>query len=385
MTAAKRAKNRQKPRNGARPYEFFRDGVSRGWRIGYTDPRSGKRRFRLFDTYEEAAAELDRQKGELRRVRDGLAPAAPPATLFKKFIEDYYLPNRTRHKRAARDDRYTFKKHLLPAFGELPLTEITTARVEAFKGRLTDAGLKPATVLNVLSLLGAALRYALDLEMLARMPKIKRPRVIVPEFAYLKTDGEINAFLCAARDVSPALHVLYATAVYTGLRLGELCGLRWAAVDFDRREITVRFSYEGPTKSGRVRRVPLFDPLAPILREWRLQSPGELVFPSAADTMLDANSRHFKETLHDVLAAARLPRLRFHDLRHTFASQWVLHGGDLFKLQKLLGHASVTTTQRYAHLAPDAFKGDLGIFGANASTGEPAAIHELPSASEGRS
>ena len=56
-------------------------------------------------------------------------------------------------------------------------------------------------------------------------------------------------------------------------------------------------------------------------------------------------------------------RITFHDLRHTFASHWVMHGGDLYRLQKILGHKSVQMTQRYAHLAPEAFKQDWGRLG----------------------
>jgi len=58
-----------------------------------------------------------------------------------------------------------------------------------------------------------------------------------------------------------------------------------------------------------------------------------------------------------------LERIRFHDLRHTFASHWVLKGGDIFKLQKILGHADQQMVQRYAHLAPEAYEKDRGIFG----------------------
>jgi integrase len=90
--------------------------------------------------------------------------------------------------------------------------------------------------------------------------------------------------------------------------------------------------------------------------------------------MFAPSARIFQEVLHRVLEAAELPKVqrngkerpyvRFHDLRHTFASHWVTKGGDLFKLQKILGHQSVQMTMRYAHLAPEAFKDDYGRFGA---------------------
>jgi integrase len=69
--------------------------------------------------------------------------------------------------------------------------------------------------------------------------------------------------------------------------------------------------------------------------------------------------------------------VRFHDLRHTFASSWVARGGDLFKLQKVLGHKSVTMTQRYAHLQPSAFAADYGLFGKGLGH-EPGELVQLP-------
>lgn len=70
-------------------------------------------------------------------------------------------------------------------------------------------------------------------------------------------------------------------------------------------------------------------------------------------------------TFGDILNTAGLPRMRFHDLRHTFASHWVLKSGDLFKLQEILGHADQQMVQRYAHLAPEAFDKERSIFGRN--------------------
>ena len=94
--------------------------------------------------------------------------------------------------------------------------------------------------------------------------------------------------------------------------------------------------------------------------------------------MHQESARIFQETLHRVLEAAEFPTsqlkgkerryIRFHELRHTFASHWVMNGGDIFKLQKILGHKSIQMPQRYAHLAPDAFSTDYARFGVPVST-----------------
>ena len=167
--------------------------------------------------------------------------------------------------------------------------------------------------------------------------------------------------------------MLYATAIYSGARAGELAGLEWADIDFAQRLIHIRRSFDGPTKSKRTRKVPILDPLLPLLREWRLQHPGKLVFTNRDNAMLQPSGRVFQEVLHRVLKRAGFPMVesngkqchyvKFHDLRHTFASLWMLGSGDIFKLQKILGHKSQAMTQRYAHLDPNAYRGDYGRLG----------------------
>jgi integrase len=104
------------------------------------------------------------------------------------------------------------------------------------------------------------------------------------------------------------------------------------------------------------------------------------VFTNRDGKMYQPSSRIFQETLHRVLAKAGFekvsrggklrPYIRFHDLRHTFASHWVMKGGDLFKLQKVLGHKTVQMTMRYAHLQPAAFREDYARFAAPSAASE---------------
>jgi integrase len=223
---------------------------------------------------------------------------------------------------------------------------------------------------------------------LAVVPKFRKPKVALfsRDYQWLRTDDEVRRFLVASRSEDEHVFVFYATAVYTGLRAGEIAALEWPDIDLDRRLITVQRSFDGPTKSDRVRYVLILDPLLPVLKAWRLRHPGRLVFTNRDGAMFAPSARIFQEVLHRVLRAAEFPMItrngkerpyvRFHDLRHTFASHWVTKGGDLFKLQKILGHQSVQMTMRYAHLAPDAFKEDWGRFGGQLTT-DDAEIIEL--------
>jgi integrase len=110
--------------------------------------------------------------------------------------------------------------------------------------------------------------------------------------------------------------------------------------------------------------VPILNALLPIIRAWRLKNPLSLVFPNERGAMQGESARVFQEVLQRVLDRAGFPRRKvgtkerhyivFHDTRHTFASHWVMDGGDLFRLQKILGHQSVkeqiTTARGYKNL-----------------------------------
>ena len=135
------------------------------------------------------------------------------------------------------------------------------------------------------------------------------------------------------------------------------------SIDFERRIIRVERSFNKPTKTGKVRYVPILDPILPVLQEWKLTDNNEWVVPNRVGKMHLPADRIFQETLKRCLIKAELPKLRFHDLRHSFASLWVKSSGDIFRLQKILGHASIMMTQRYAHLAPDVFIEDFSRLG----------------------
>jgi DNA invertase Pin-like site-specific DNA recombinase len=123
------------------------------------------------------------------------------------------------------------------------LRELGVQHVDAFVA--TRSKLDPKTVHNLLTLLISVLNAAVDLGWLAKVPRIKKPKVRMfsADYRYLRTDPERDAFLRAAREEGEDVFALYATAVFTGMRAGELGGLRWDAVDFERRLLTVQRSF----------------------------------------------------------------------------------------------------------------------------------------------
>jgi integrase len=131
--------------------------------------------------------------------------------------------------------------------------------------------------------------------------------------------------------------------MHAGLRLGEIPNLQWRDLDFRSSFILVRDS-----KNGEARHVPMDAELSTLFRNHGRRSDAEFIFPSANGGRLTEIRRSFLKAC----SRAGLTDLHFHDLRHTFASQFVMAGGDLYILKEILGHKSITMTQRYAHLSP---------------------------------
>ncbi len=331
------------------------------WEINYLDA-DGKRCWETHRTHKAASAALRQRQAEADEIRAGSKPAPPRAHSFDELVELWYEVKHA--KRTLADDKSRVRNYLKPAFGELDIPEINARRIAALERRLSRS-LEANTIRNVLGLVRAMLRLAVEHGWLAAAPRVRLPRAPDLEYSWLRTDKEIRSFLEAAgNDPYPGVLQLFATAVYTGMRAGELLGLHWDDVDLDRRLITVQRSFRNPTKSSRIRRVPILDPLLPVLRAWKLACPSaEFVFPNQRLNMHVRGSSVTRVVFHRCLARAEIKGLKFHDLRHTFASHWVLKGGDLYRLQRVLGHQSIELTQRYAHLAPDAFTQDLGRFG----------------------
>jgi integrase len=351
------------------------------WRARWLD-ENGDQQSATFDDFKSADYHENKKKAEVCEIRRGLRAPDPPEKLFDD-LADYWIEKRAPRKRSCKDDESIIRAHLRPAFGLTRVPDIGVEDVDEYVSVKVDgAGLSDKTVANHVTLLTTMLKLATTFKQpwLLAVPKFNKPKVSLfsRDYRYLRSADEIARFLSAARDEGDQVFTLYAVALYTGMRAGEIAALQRDDVDFDRQLITVQRSFNGPTKSDRVRYVPILTPLVPVLRQWMVRAPGRLVFTNRDDRMYGESARIFQEILHRVLDATGFPKSEkngkthryvvFHDLRHTFASSWVAHGGDIFRLQKILGHQSIQMTMRYAHLAPDAFKDDYDRLGTCAPT-----------------
>jgi len=266
--------------------------------------------------------------------------------------------------------------------GALPLDEITNAKRSALQAALKKAG---RTQTNILQALSSCLSKAVENGIIDRMPckfgkNAKLKNQAANDEAPFYLHPQYAALLAAAPDLATRVMILLGGDA--GLRAGEIAGLEWSAVSFDRMEITVRKAIwfgvppaehqawiaagrradarpaaqyiEKSPKHGKVRRVDMTPQLASALRKLRLQTPGARVLTQSCGQWLHRGI--IAARLSAVEQAAKLGRQRegcVHVLRHTFCSHLALAGVAPHVIMRLAGHHALTVTQRYMHLAPD--------------------------------
>ena len=237
-------------------------------------------------------------------------------------------------------------------FGEHePLSKVTTpARLAEYKAHLLTS-MQPNSANRVLNTLRAVLTAAHKAGGLGRLPVVEGFAVDDARERYL-TDDEEKALLVACK-AFPHLHNLVVFCLDTGGRRGEVLSLTWENVTLpDEGRATVRFT---DTKTGKPRTVPLPTRTAQMLRSIRPENParGTRVFVWSPGKKEAVPFDNPKKAWNTATKAAKLEEVRFHDLRHTYASKLVKKRVPLYEVAKLLGHADIRMTQRYAHFAPD--------------------------------
>ncbi len=342
---------------------------STSWMIDFTyeDPTSGEtRRYRRAGG-REVRTRADALQAE-REIYTRLTTPPPRAEEVQKdasFADfaGYWKDTRKVDWKptAYRGYEQILRVHLVPAFGERSLRSISAEDIQRYKAAKSTGpeALSAKTVNNHLGVLSSlfedAVRWRYAAANPARQIKPCRSDRTALDFAYW-TAEESERFLAAIAQVRPRWRAFFLTALRTGLRLGELAALRWEDVDLTRGLVNVRRSYshgvETKPKGGKSRSVPMSAQLLLTLKEHRLAAGGrERVFVSEDGALLDSN--RVKHAFWAGIKAAGVKRIRLHDLRHSFASQLVIAGTSLFKVQALLGHQDPKMTQRYAHLSPE--------------------------------
>lgn len=245
----------------------------------------------------------------------------------------------------------------------MKMLQVTKKQIEEWVSTLTtqkssrlndgDRTIDPYTVRNALALLKMAFNLAIEEGVVTKNPcsGVKLPRPDDEEIRPL-TEPQIQQLFAVI--VGHREEALYHIAIRCGLRQGELLGLRWSDIDLERATLSVtsqiQFGQRTRTKTKRSRRtVPL--PLA-VVEALRLKGESDgLVFCSENGTPL--RPRNLDRQFKGLLQRAGLPDIRFHDLRHTYASRSLAEGVNLHTLSRRMGHSSITVTaDRYGHLEP---------------------------------
>ena len=352
-------------------------------------------------TKRSAQAALDARLTDLRR---GVGIPTRTKATFGDAAEHWY--SQRSHSEdwkpsTRRDYRSALDVHLLPAFGDMPLESVTTRAIERWRSEKTSEATKREeedekpmsrrTAAKLVAIVhgifeAARPRYGVATNPARDVARWKLDYAATAlEFPFYEPEQVYALQRSAASEQDGAIYV---TAAFSGLRLGELLGLRVRDVDFDGDTIRVLRSIdirEGAVvpKSGRGRSVPLAPPvataLAKLLQRETFTGPDDYVFVGADGRYLDGSA--LRRRYRAAQTAAKLPAIRFHDLRHTFAT---LVASDPEtserELQAWLGHADLRTMERYRHYRPQKTAAErIGrIFGL-----EPAAKSVRSDASEG--
>lgn len=348
-----------------------RDGTIRQREDGRWEARYRAASGRRASVYARTSGEVQEAlRKALTHADAGIRPVDGRLTT-KAYLEDWIATSVRPRVRATTADSYAsiVKLYLVPELGRIPLAKLEPGHVQAMLSRVRSArngDLSPTTrryVYAVLRIaLGRALKSGLVLRNVATL--VDPPAKARHELETLDV-GQVGTLLASIR--GDRLEALYVAAIGTGLRQGELLGLRWADVDMDAGTLTVRNTLQRVTrklaepKTERARRtLTMPGAVVDALRAQRVRqleerlaakawADPELVFASPIGTPLDP--RNVTRRFQTAIARAGLPRQRFHDLRHAFATLHLEGGEELAVVSKMLGHANLSTTADvYAHL-----------------------------------
>ncbi|WP_420871875.1 tyrosine-type recombinase/integrase [Cohnella rhizosphaerae] len=292
----------------------------------------------------------------------------PSTLLLKDYLLEWMRDKQHTIGRQTAENHWTcIHKHINPIIGNIPLTKLTTFDVQKFTTRLVEKGLAPATVKRIFNIVHTALNKAEKMQLVNKnvASLIDKPKVTRKELDVWDTD-EVNAFLELAK--TTRYYIAYHLAVMTGMRQGEILGLRWLDVDFERRKLFIRqtLSHDGKTfnvgakTASSVRSVTLDELTVKRLQEHQRKQENEkrlaqgvfidkgLVISTSTGNQL--NPRDLKKIFDRIINDGGLRKITFHDLRHTHASLLLKQNIHPKIVSERLGHSSIQMTLDTSHI-----------------------------------
>lgn len=318
------------------------------YQIDYFDP-NGKRVRKSFDKKKDAEAELGKRVSLIAEGRY-LDVKKDYKTTLKELLDKY--KENYKNQRSFQGGKDYYLKNFREYFGEdTRLDNIRYVDLESYRNKLREKPTRHGTLRAIASVNReiACLRHvfskAVEWEMMEQNPFTKGKALVAKannkRFRYL-TEEEIERLL--VNSVNDYTKDIVTAVINTGMRRQEVLNLKW-------NQIRIGFIYLDKTKTNESRQIPINDDLAELFRAIRKRN--QLKFDYV---FCDNKGRPFKQinkSFQASLKKAGIEDFRFHDLRHTFASHFVMRKGSLKDLQELLGHKTLAMTMRYAHLSQE--------------------------------
>jgi integrase len=337
----KKKKTRWQYSNGI-VYQIRNQGGAISWGIEFYD-ENGKRKRRIIQNAQskkDAVLALNMQV-QVEFRKEYRADSVQKEITFTEFAETYLNDYAKVNKKSWRSDFYYLNANLVPFFNNVFISKLNLHSVEKYKWKRVKDGVEKSTVNRELACLKKMMNKAIDWEFLHRNPvtgvKLFSEKDHLKE-RVLNPEEEKRLLKSSVDYLKPIIKV----AIHSGLRRGEILNLKWKDVDLERRELIIT-----NTKSGKARVVPVNGVLfLEFQKLWNTRVESEYVFTNSSTGKPFVD---IKKAFKSAFKKANVQELRFHDLRHTFASRLVENGVDIITVKNLLGHSSVRVTERYTH------------------------------------
>lgn len=316
--------------------------------VSFTDP-SGKRVRRPTGTRNRKEAEALEAKWKVEAFKQQQWDEEPEKTFDEVMV--YYL-NQRNQSRSVKDLRLIVKQ-LRKTFNGCVMNKLRARDVSEYIAARKNQGMANASVNRELEVLSAAINLVnRDLEWNLPNPVVGRKLQEPEGRVRWLTSQEANALLKAARESATAPHLadFITIALNTGMRKAEILGMEWTRVDLQEGVLQLEGHH---TKSGRRRSIPINKlARAALIRRMRFRAEHCPDSPWVFCNSTGEQIQDVKTSFHTACRRAGIVDFRMHDLRHTCAAWLVTSGVPLSEVKELLGHSTVTMTERYAHLAP---------------------------------
>lgn len=354
-----------------------------------TDPKTGKRKPNQIwrtvkGTKKQAQERLNEILYQYQRGEYIEPTAMTTGEWLQKWLDVYVSHSTKKRKRTIETYTSVTKRHLIPAFEGIPLQKLTAAHIQHY---YNTSKLASSTLEQHHAILHQALKVATINDRLINVNPaelvVEKPVAKKNQEMEVWSQEEVRKFLLVAREAGTHSEAFYRLAVESGMRRGEICGLKWEDLDLNALRISVKRTLLkpgpnpelGPPKSGRSRAVDISPQMASLLRkhkaeqnELKLSLGGayeDKDFVFAKDSGHPTQMNNFgQRSFKDLIEKAGVKKIRFHDLRHTSAT--LLMEGETHPkvVQERLGHSNIAMTlDRYSHVTPTMQKSAAQLLG----------------------